>query len=286
MSFPAPGAAGLPPRSARRLVRRAMLAAQPVLRHTRLTVHVGRALERRRAGAPLTPDPATGPDGLPVPPPALRVANINTPDLATFFEYGERTEAAIAASAERHGLPMADVGRLLDFGCGCGRVLRRWGTYPGLEVWGSDLSAPATAWIEANLPFAGARPNALAPPLEHPDGHFGLIYAISVFTHMPEDLGAAWLAELRRLLRPGGLLLVTLNGSSWLPYLTRTERAAFARGEFVVQFAEAAGENICAAYHPAAHVRRMAADFEVLEFSPPEEHGFVPQDLWVLRRPG
>lgn len=53
----------------------------------------------------------------------------------------------------------------------------------------------------------------------------------------------------------------------------------------MVQFAEAAGENICAAYHPPAYVRRFAADFEILEFATPKEHGFVPQDVWALRRP-
>jgi len=34
---------------------------------------------------------------------------------------------------------------------------------------------------------------------------------------MPEQLGIAWLVEMRRLLRPGGLLLITLHGSSTLP---------------------------------------------------------------------
>jgi SAM-dependent methyltransferase len=140
--------------------------------------------------------------------------------------------------------------------------------------------------VDAHLPFARAQVNGLEPPLDHADETFDLLYAISVFTHLPGVIGVEWLAELRRVLRPGGLALITVNGASCLPYLTRRERATFERGELVVQFAEAAGENICAAYHPPAYMRALAGgSFDVLEFQTPEEHGFMPQDLWVLRRP-
>lgn len=282
--MPAPTAI-LPPRPLRRMARRAMLAAQPALSRSGVSIRVGRALERRRAAVDVGPEPACGPDGLPIPPPALRVGNVNNADLDFFFEHGVATATALAGAAERHGLTLGEGTRLLDFGCGCGRVLRNWGAYPGLEAWGSDLNPDMVRWVEANLPFAHAQVNGLAPPLEHDDATFDLVYAISVFTHLPQAIGVAWMAELRRVLRPGGLLLVTVNGASCLPYLTRRERAAFEQGRIVVQFAEAAGENICAAYHPPAYVRELAAGFEQLEFQTPEQHGFMPQDLWVLRRP-
>jgi len=274
----------LPPRQLRRIVKRAILAGQPVLARSGLSARVWRELERRRA-VTTVPEPASGPDGLPVPPPLLRVENVNTPDLDYFFEFGERTARMISAASARHGLPLSDVSRLLDFGCGCGRVLRHWSAYPGLELWGSDLSIAATSWIESNLPFAHARANGLAPPLDYDDETFDLIYAVSVFTHLPEDLGRAWMGELRRILRPGGLLMFTVHGRTYLPHLTRRERAAFERGELVVQFAEAAGANICAVYHPQAYVERLASDFEVLELATPKQHGVGPQDLWIVRRP-
>jgi SAM-dependent methyltransferase len=279
-------AAILPPRPLRRAARRAMLAAQPALRRSGVSIRVGRALERRRAAVDVGPEPAVGPDGLPIPPAALRVGNVNNADLDFFFHHGAATAAALAAAAERNGQPLTEVGRLLDFGCGCGRVLRQWGAYPGLEAWGSDLNPAMVAWVDAHLPFARAQVNGLEPPLDHADETFDLLYAISVFTHLPGVIGVEWLAELRRVLRPGGLALITVNGASCLPYLTRRERATFERGELVVQFAEAAGENICAAYHPPAYMRALAGgSFDVLEFQTPEEHGFMPQDLWVLRRP-
>jgi SAM-dependent methyltransferase len=277
----------LPPRPLRRAARRAMLAAQPALRRSGVSIRVGRALERRRAAMDFGPEPDVGPDGLPVPPAALRVGNVNNADLDFFFHHGATTAAALGAAAERNGLALGEVQRLLDFGCGCGRVLRQWGVHPGLEAWGSDLNPDMVAWVDANLPFAHAFTNGLEPPLRQPAANFDLVYSISVFTHLPEAIGSAWMQELWRVLRPGGLALLTVNGASCLPYLTRRERAAFERGELVVQFAEAAGENICAAYHPPAYMRALAQDaaFEVLEFQSSEEHGFMPQDLWVLRRP-
>lgn len=262
-----------------------MLAAQPVLRRSGgLTSWIGHELERRRAIADGV-EPETGPDGLPIPPPILRVENVNTSDLDFFFEHGRHAAEALASASERRGLPISDMSKLLDFGCGCGRVLRHWGAYPHLEPWGSDLSVAATNWVEANLPFAHARANELAPPLPHPDASFDLIYSISVFTHLTEELGHAWMAEMRRLLRPGGLLMFTVHGPIYAPQLTRRERAAFERGELVVQFAEAAGDNICSAYHPDSYVEQLTRDFEQLEFAAPEQSAFAAQDLWVARRP-
>jgi SAM-dependent methyltransferase len=46
--------------------------------------------------------------------------------------------------------------------------------------------------------------------LPFPDGHFGLVYAGSIFTHLGE-LHVAWLAELVRVLAPGGFLYITLH---------------------------------------------------------------------------
>ncbi|MDX6719975.1 MAG: hypothetical protein QOJ63_2229 [Solirubrobacteraceae bacterium] len=274
----------LPPRPLRLLARRAMIAAQPALRHSGLSARVGRELERRRAVI-TEPEPELGPDGLPIPPPLLRVENVNTTDLDYFFERGEAAAKAFAVVSERHGLPIAEVSKLLDFGCGCGRVLRHWAPYSGLEPWGSDLNVPATEWIEANLPFAHARANGLQPPLPHGDGTFDLIYAISVFTHLPLEIGEAWMAEMHRLLRPGGLLMFTVHHDHYVPQLTRRERAAYERGEYVVQFAEAAGANICCSYHPRTYLEQLTSDFDFLEFMPPEQAPFLPQDLCIVRRP-
>jgi hypothetical protein len=41
------------------------------------------------------------------------------------------------------------------------------------------------------------------------------IYAISVFTHLSAELQDLWMKELRRIVRPGGHLLITTHGESF-----------------------------------------------------------------------
>jgi SAM-dependent methyltransferase len=102
--------------------------------------------------------------------------------------------------------------RVLDFGCGSGRVLRQFlpEAVSG-EFWGCDLHRPTIAWLDEHLsPPLHFHVNDEIP-MPHPEGHFDLIYAISVFTHITHEW-SAWLLELHRILKPEGLLLATFCG--------------------------------------------------------------------------
>jgi SAM-dependent methyltransferase len=103
--------------------------------------------------------------------------------------------------------------RVLDFGCGAGRTLRHFLREAATaEIWGCDLDAESIEWLEGNLsPPLRVFRNDADPPLPQPDGYFDLIWAVSVFTHLVESW-SAWLLELRRVLRPDGLLVATFMG--------------------------------------------------------------------------
>ena len=58
--------------------------------------------------------------------------------------------------------------------------------------------------------------NEPTPPLGFEDEQFDLIYSYSVFTHLAEPNHAAWLKELGRLLRPGGVMLHTTHSYEYL----------------------------------------------------------------------
>jgi hypothetical protein len=112
------------------------------------------------------------------------------------------------------------------------------------------------------------------------------VYALSVFTHLTEELQTAWRDELRRVLRPGGRLLVTTHGRAYLPRLESDERLRFERGELVVRWADLAGSNLCSAYHPERYVREtLAHGFDLSTIEPEGARGNPTQDLVVLRRP-
>ena len=103
--------------------------------------------------------------------------------------------------------------RVLDFGCGAGRTLRHFldEARQG-ELWGADIDSRSIAWLEQNLcPPLHVRLSREAPPLGLEYGSFGLIWALSVFTHLT-DSSIPWLLELHRLLRPEGLMIATYMG--------------------------------------------------------------------------
>lgn len=107
-----------------------------------------------------------------------------------------------------------DGSRVLDFGCGSARVLRHFLDRAGTtELHGAELDAACVAWIQAHLvPPLQVVASSPSPPLPYPDGHFDLIWSMSVFSHLT-DTWAAWLLELRRLVRPGGLVVVSVMGA-------------------------------------------------------------------------
>ena len=103
--------------------------------------------------------------------------------------------------------------RVLDFGCGPGRVLRQFlPEAERAELHGCDTYLPGIEWLRDHVPdHVHVFANAELPPLELPDSYFDLIWAVSVFTHLT-DSWSRWLLELHRLLDEDGLLLATFHG--------------------------------------------------------------------------
>jgi SAM-dependent methyltransferase len=114
--------------------------------------------------------------------------------------------------------------RVLDFGCGVGRVIRRFAPEAEqAEFWGCDLDRPSLDWLQANLepPFRFFE-SAEEPGLPQEDGFFDLVYAFSVYTHFTDNW-AGWLREHHRVLADGGLLFATFLGEGMLEALTGEE---------------------------------------------------------------
>jgi SAM-dependent methyltransferase len=225
--------------------------------------------------------------GLPLPPALLRAqAGPKHADAAYFLQSGEHHAELIRELLREQGSSVEDVGALLDWGCGCGRILRHWAGLEATRVCGCDINPKMVEWCDTNLPFAEVVRNELSPPVAFPDGSFGLVYALSVITHLPEDLQHAWIAECRRLLRPGGFLLFSTLGEYYLSLqrLTEAERHSFEAGNLVVLYQGAPGTSLCSAYHPPQYVRERLADgFDVVADRPAAQDG--RHDLYLLRKP-
>lgn len=102
--------------------------------------------------------------------------------------------------------------RMLDFGCGAGRLLRHLlDEAREAEIYGTDLDPRPVDWASEHLcpPIAGVHTNGFDPPLDYAAGRFDLVSAFSVFTHLSANW-AEWLLEIRRILEPDGLLIASL----------------------------------------------------------------------------
>jgi SAM-dependent methyltransferase len=104
-----------------------------------------------------------------------------------------------------------DIGDILDWGCGCARIARFFPTAIRHRLYGADIDRVNIEWCQRNIVAAAWNTIAARPPLPYPDGKFGLIFGHSVFTHLSEEDQFKWLAELNRVLKLGGLCLVTVN---------------------------------------------------------------------------
>ncbi len=185
--------------------------------HRAATLPLGWA--RRRLGELAGPllDARVAPGGVPLPPRRLR-SRVGAPDATDFVVGGRRAAEGLAGVLAAAGLPaLHRYPTVLDFGCGAGRVLPHvaaLGARDGFGYCGCDVDAGALGWAARHHPELRFARNQAAPPLPWPPGSFELVYSISVFSHLDEPLQDRWLAELERVLAPGGIALLSVHGGS------------------------------------------------------------------------
>ena len=170
-----------------------------------------RALEWWASVGPLV-DPACKDAVPPLPPDRLRrVVADHQPEM--FLWTGFVDAGLLMDAVERSLQGQAGPIRFLDFGGGCGRVARHLATADGWAATLSDANAEHVGWSAASIPGLATFPCGARPPLDRKAGSFDAALALSVFTHLSSDAYDAWLREMSRVLRPGGILVATLHGT-------------------------------------------------------------------------
>lgn len=226
-------------------------------------------------------------------PPLLPPEHLQTRQVAgvwgpLFYTSGEAILEQIAALFRSAGRPLEDAAAILDFGCGCGRVLWNLQRLPHrAEVWGCDIDREAIAWNREHLAaLARFDANPMMPPTRFRNGQFDAVYSVSVFTHLPEELQFAWLTELRRLVRPGGIVVASVHGAHYWKNSDAGVRAEVESRGFAYRTGEPTDglpDFYMAAFHSAAYIRsRWSWFFEVVAIEEKAIHGV--HDAVVLRR--
>ena len=214
----------------------------------------------------------------------LRVKVAGTPLSYNYVDGGRKAVQSLDSILLAAGSSLNVQNPILEFGCGCGRVLSCLPRTPGIA--GCDVNPDLIAWVNRHLPAIDARVNALEPPLPWTGGSFDLVFALSVFTHLPEPLALRWMAELNRVLKPGGYLALSTHGEHYIGALTPSERAEFSSGQAVARFARSAGSNLCNTYMPESYVRDvLGSGLRCAAFRARGALGNPEQDLYLFRKP-
>lgn len=221
-----------------------------------------------------------------LPPARLAFGAYSAPAWRFYKESGEDTARFLATTLRRH-LGEIGPGAVLEWGCGPARVVRHLAPLlgPSVRVCGTDYDPQTVEWCREHIEGVEFVLNELRPPLAFEADSFDCAYSLSVLTHLSRESGEAWSRELARVVRPGGLVIVSTCGESRLPYLLPRERQIFEADGIVVRGDVREGGKMFGAFHHPRFVReRLLGGLEILEHGP---GGFphLDQDLWVARRP-
>lgn len=126
-----------------------------------------------------------------------------------FFATGRREIEKVLEYARTLGLRVDQNSPALDFGCGVGRLTRAIAAYFP-ECWGVDISPTMVRLAKEfnqDVPQCQFLVNEKNSLEEFHDDHFGFIYTSVVLQHIAAKYAKKYVADLVRLLRPGGVLV-------------------------------------------------------------------------------
>lgn len=156
---------------------------------------------------------STDPSQEPIPPVKIRWRVHGSLDRDSYAKVGKLLAQNIQDLCSNTGRELSGFEDILDFGCGCGRVIQNFRAEPRpYELYATDIDPELVGWAKKNLDGVHWTVNAHRPPLPFKDDAFDFIYGISVFTHLDEDFQHVWLRELLRVARPGATLMLTVHG--------------------------------------------------------------------------
>ncbi len=173
-----------------------------------------RQIDRREGGHPVDDS------GVPIPPAELRYRVHGDLSQKAFLNVGRQVARDIQTCTEHVGVQWSSFTDILDFGCGSARVIRCFlAEDRGKKFTGIDINQELVDWCKTNISGVTWKLTPSRPPTDLADNSFDFIYGISVFTHLDRDLQTLWLKELDRLIRPGGILLLTVHGAAYVRHI-------------------------------------------------------------------
>jgi ubiquinone/menaquinone biosynthesis C-methylase UbiE len=120
-----------------------------------------------------------------------------------FAEYKIRTLRQIVDHSD------IDISRICDFGSGIGNSIRHFRKhFPNALLTSSDVSERSLALSKARFPESDNYLLIEGDRMPSESNAFDVVFSACVFHHIPHDQHVAWLRELHRVTRQGGLIAV------------------------------------------------------------------------------
>lgn len=117
------------------------------------------------------------------------------------------------------GVTLSPDTRILDFGCGWGRIMRFFLKDVGEDnLYGVDVNPEMIDTCLKSMKYGTYGVVNPLPPLEFQPGSLDIIYAYSVFSHLAEPVHLKWIEEFSRILKPGGIIVVTTQARSFIEF--------------------------------------------------------------------
>jgi ubiquinone/menaquinone biosynthesis C-methylase UbiE len=214
--------------------------------------------------------------------------------VSEFFIGGLTTFMQLDRIADHYfGRRVTEFQTMVDWGVGCARVLRHFIEsaaplhFPqspqaliGFDIDPYNLNV--CQQILPQLRFALLQPDGVLPLESH---SVDLLYGISVMTHLSEHHQFMWLEEIKRVMRPGGAVILTIGAEAVYYRRYAAIRTAFVEKAGIAEMADPTLGGEFHTYRHTAHSRNYIRKewgkyFEILDVIPA---AMVNQDYVVLR---
>lgn len=211
------------------------------------------------------------------------MSSISYPD---YFESGKRVADVLYSMAERF-LPAPEVS-ICEWGCGPARIIRHLRNIDPSRtkhLFGTDYNPVSIDWCKQAISGVEFKLNGLAPPLPFEAESFDWLYCVSVFTHLSEQMHREWLAEIFRVVKTGGIALLTVHGDNFNSKLLPEELREYNEKGIVVRGRVEEGSRMYTAFQSPAFMRELLKNQEILVHEPhPDPVIAGGQDVWIVKK--
>lgn len=222
---------------------------------------------------------------IPIPPDYLIYESFQM-DYSKYFNSGHDTAELLAGYFKKH-IDLKNK-KILDWGCGPGRVIRHLPSVIGndCEYYGTDYNKKSIEWCTNHLPGIHFNHNSLEAKLPYSNNSMDVIYCLSIFTHLSEQMHYDWYKELFRVLKPNGIMYLTTQGNNFKIKLTDSELNQHLNGELIIRGKVKEGHRTFSAFHPEAFMRKLFHEANILDHIEPKSDSkeWIPQDIWIIRK--